>query len=160
MTNIQDRAKRIQEILETQDILKDSEHEQVKKVGNDLLKTVKCWKDEGIDRVVADSSGFAFFLRLLTESHSIEDIKTVVEVAHNALQKSDSEELDHSQESYDQVAGDIYACLDKWHDAGICGSFALEASLDLLAQFTRDVLPACEANALILDAVSARSDSI
>jgi len=59
-----------------------------------------------------------------------------------------------NQASYDMIADDLYACLDKWHDADIDNMFALTASLDLLAQFCRDTLPDGNAEELIRDAVS------
>jgi len=60
---------------------------------------------------------------------------------------------DDSQQAYNQVADDLYRCLDKWMDANISGQFALAASLDLLAKFTRKALPAEQAERVIRDAV-------
>ena len=63
---------------------------------------------------------------------------------------------DDSQQAYNQVADDLYECLGKWHDANISGEFASSVSLDLLAEFTRDVLYPEQAERVIRDAVARR----
>jgi len=162
MTNIQDRAKRIQEIVATQNILKDSEHEQVKSLGSDLMKTAKTWEDKGIDHSTFNIVGFGYFLKSLAETHSIEDINTVVEVAFNLQQQSNAEEQKplRYRDNYDQVADDLYACMDRWQDAGIFSFFALTVSLDIIASELRELLPAADAEEVIQDYINLRKGDV
>ncbi|MCK4825401.1 hypothetical protein KA005_57165 [bacterium] len=65
-----------------------------------------------------------------------------------------------SQEAYNQIADNLYACLNRWSDADIDSLFALTTSLDLLAQFCRDTLPDNFAEEFIQDAVSPHEDDV
>ena len=65
MTNTQTRAERMQEIVETQNILKNSDHEQIKNMSSDLTKTVKTWQDAGIGHSNINAGGFAFKIMLI-----------------------------------------------------------------------------------------------
>lgn len=156
MKNTQTPAERIQDIVKTQDILANLEHEQIKNVSNDLTKIIKTWKDNGFDGDIVSSSGFAYFLKLLAETHSIEDIKTLVEIGYCIQKPSSGEELNHGQDAYDQVADDIYACIDNWQDADICSFQALTVSLDIIATELRELLPEEDAEQVIQDYINLR----
>lgn len=61
---------------------------------------------------------------------------------------------DNSQESYNQIADDLRACLDRWRDAGICDLFAQTASLDIIADELRELLPEEDAEEVIQDIIN------
>lgn len=156
MTKTQNLAERFLETVKTKKTLSELEYEQINNVPNDLTQKIQSWKDEGLDHSTLNDVGFAYFLKSLAETHSIEDIKALVEVAYDAQQPYGI----CSYDEYGQVTDDLFDCLDKWKNADISRLFALETVLDITAIELGEVLSEKGAKKLMLDYVINRYSGI